>query len=324
MMRESIQRATAAAVVLCGMATAPAIAGEGAGSHYMPGTGGDFAMALIGPAGFYVRNDLMYFQGDIGPVTLGNRVYASASQDVWANTVKGIYLAEGGLFGGRFGAVISLPIVIDAAASGEAVSPIDVELSGSRSGLSDIAMTGFLNWSSGNSHFSAGMTIYAPTGSYDEDRIINLGRNYWSFDPLVTYTWLHPKRGHEFSVTTGVMFNTRNDATDYESGAEWHADFTLAQHFSPRFAVGLVGSLLEGLSDDDGPLLDQANAVLPALGLRPLGGFRASYFGAGPAVLYTAKLGDTDVNLIGKYLFDLSHENRFDSDYLMLSAAFKF
>jgi hypothetical protein len=323
-MKYAFLRATAAAVALYAMATAPAIAGEGASSHYMPGTGGDFAMALIGPAGFYVRNDLVYFQGDMGPVTLGNRVYTSASQDVWANTVKGIYLSDGGLFGGRFGAVVSLPIVIDATIAGEAVFPVAIERSGSRSGLSDIALTGFLNWASGNSHFSAGMTIYAPTGAYDEDRIINLGRNYWSFDPLVTYTWLHPKRGHEFSVTTGVMFNTENDATNYESGTEWHADFTLAQHFSPRFAVGVVGSLLEGLSDDDGPLLDRANTVLPVLGLKPLGGFRASYFGAGPAVLYTAKLGDTDVNLIGKYLFDVSHEHRFNSDYLMVSAAFKF
>lgn len=290
----------------------------------MPGASGDFAMALIGPPGWYLRNDLVYFEGDIGPVTLGDRIYSSASQDVWVNTVKGIHLSEGGLFGGRFGAVISVPIVIDASASGQVVVPVAATRSGSKSGFADIAVTGFLNWTSGNSHISAGMSIYAPTGMYDENNIINLGRNYWSFDPLVTYTWLDPKRGHEVSVTTGVMFNTRNDATDYQSGTEWHLDFMLAQHFSPRFALGLEGSVLQGLSDDDGPLLDKANVVLPALGLRPLGGFRAEYFGLGPAALYTVKLGDTDVNLIAKYLWDVDHRNRFNSDYLMLSAAFRF
>jgi hypothetical protein len=109
----------AASLVLGFAAARPATAGEGGGSHYMPGTTGDFAMALIGPKGFYLRNDLVYFAGKIGPVTLGDRVYGSASQDVWANTVKMIYLAEGGLLGGRLGAVVSLPIVIDATAAGE-------------------------------------------------------------------------------------------------------------------------------------------------------------------------------------------------------------
>jgi len=196
--------------------------------------------------------------------------------------------------------------------------------SGSRSGIGDIALTSFLNWASGNHHVSAGLTVYLPVGGYDEDRIINLGRNYWSFDPLVTYTWLDPKRGHEVSVTTGVMFNTDNDATDYSSGTEWHMDFLLSQHFSKAFALGLEGSLLQGITDDSGPLLDRANTVLPALGLEPLGGFRAKYFGLGPAALYSAKIGGKDVNFIGKYLFDVTHENRFNSDYLMVSAAFKF
>jgi hypothetical protein len=315
--------AVRAAVLVAALSGAPlAVAGEGGGSHYMPGTAGDFAMALIGPAGFYLRNDLIYFEGDIGPVTLGNRVYVDASQDVWVNTVKGIWLAEGGILGGRFGAVLSLPLVIDANAAGTLAIAAPQTREGSRSGIGDPALTGFLNWASGNHHVSAGLTVYFPAGGYDEDRIINLGRNYWSFDPMATWTWLDPKRGHEISVTTGVMMNTRNDATDYRSGTEWHLDFLVGQHFSKSFAAGLAGSLLRGVSDD-GALLDRANVVLPALGLQPLGGFQAEYFGVGPAVFYSAKFGKRNINFIGKYLVDVTHENRFDSNYLMLSAALK-
>jgi len=314
----------AVSLVLGLAAAPPALAGEGGGSHYMPGTMGDFAMALIGPKGFYLRNDLVYFEGAIGSVTLGDRIYSSASQDVWVNTVKGIYLAESGILGGRFGAVVSLPIVIDASAAGELVSPFQRDMSGSKSGISDMTLTSFLNWASGNSHMSAGLSIFVPVGAYDEDNIINLGRNYWSFDPIFTYTWLHPQRGHEVSVTTGFMFNTSNEATDYSSGTEWHLDFMLAQHFSKTFALGLEGSVLRGVSDDDGRLLDRANVVLPALGLEPLGGFRAQYFGVGPAVVVTQRIGSTDVSFIGKYLIDVEHKNRFDSDYLIVSAAFKF
>jgi hypothetical protein len=314
-----------AASILVGLAGAePAVAGEGGGSHYMPGTSGDFAMALIGPSGFYLRNDLIYFEGDIGPVTLGDRVYTSASQDVWVDTVKLIYLGEGGILGGRFGAVASIPIVLDATVAGELAVPVGAEASGNRAGLSDVTLTGFLNWSSGNNHVSAGLNIFIPIGAYSGDRIINLGRNYWSFDPTVTCTWLDPKRGHEISFTTGLMFNTKNDATDYTSGTEWHLDFMFSQHFSKQFALGIEGSLLQGVSDDDGPLLDRANVVLPALGLKPLGGFRAEYFGLGPAVVYTSTIGGTDFNFIAKYLMDVEHRNRFNSDYLIASVAFKF
>ena len=312
------------ASIILGLAAArPAFAGEGGGSHYMPGTQGDFAMALIGPNGFYMRNDIMYFHGDIGPVTLGNRICSSASQDVWVDMVKVIYLAEGGILGGRLGTVVTVPIVLNAKASGELRYPFQGQESGSRSGVSDASLTSFLNWSSGNSHVSTGVTIFVPVGAYDEGRIINLGRNYWSFDPVATYTWLDPKRGHEISATTGLLFNTTNDATDYSSGTEWHLDFMASQHFSKRLALGLEGSVLQGITDDSGPFLDQANTILPALGLKPLDGFRAQYFGLGPAVVVSRTLAGKDINIIAKYLFDATHENRFNSDYLMVSVAFK-
>ena len=89
-------------------------------------------MALIGPAGFYVRNDVLYFKGTIDGVTLGDRIYSSASQNVWVDMVKLIYLFEGGILGGRLGAVVSVPIVLDATASGELASPLHLEQSGSR------------------------------------------------------------------------------------------------------------------------------------------------------------------------------------------------
>ena len=120
------------------------------------------------------------------------------------------------------------------------------------------------------------------------------------------------------------MFNTKNFATDYASGTEWHMDFLLGQHFSKRAALGLDGSVLKGVSDDSGPLLDRANTVLPRLGLNGLGGFRAWYFGLGPAVIGTPHILGRDVNLIAKYLFDVEHRNRFNSSFLILSVVMGF
>jgi len=299
-------------------------AGEGGGSHYVPGTQGDFAMALIGPAGWYIRNDLAYIDGDINSVTLGNRIYTSANQTVWANTTKGIYLAESGLLGGRFGAILALPVVIYAKVSGILADPIPLKREGNRSGLADINLTTIMNWKHGNFNYSAGLGIYAPTGSYDADRMVNLGRNYWSFDPSFAFTWLNAKRGHEVSLSTGYMINTKNNDTNYESGDEFHFDFNIAQHFSGQFGLGLVGYYYKQVTGDDGPFLDYANQVLLSIGRDSRGSFRGEAFGVGPALKYSLKIGDQNINIIAKWLHDFIKQNRFTSETFICSVSLKF
>jgi hypothetical protein len=312
-----VRRAVLVTLALAALMPCAAAASEGGSSHYNPGTIGDFAMALIGPPGFYLRNDTFYFDGSIDKVTLGKVAVENVDQQAWVNITKGIYLAPWGILGSRFGAVVSLPIVFDAKLSGELVAP-PVEREGNRGGLGDMSFTGFLNWTRGQFHTNVGLNVYAPTGYYDEDSIINLGRNYWSFDPALTFTWLHPERGHEISFVTGVMFNTENHATDYQTGSELHLGFMLAQHFSPRFAVGLTGYYYDQLTDDDGPLVDQ----LDALGVGD--GFQGDGVGLGPAILFTPKLFGRDVNLIAKWIHDVDTTNRFEGDRIFLSVAFGF
>ena len=296
---------------------------EGGASHYQPGSQGDFAMALIGPRGFYLRSDLMLLRGRIHRVTLGDRVYTSAKQTALVDVLKGIYMGGRAFRGSRWGAALSLPVVFQARASGEAAVPVAGSREGTRSGLGDVSLTPFMNWKRGDHHLTTALNIYAPTGAYSKDRMINLGRNYWSFDPTVSYTWLDSKRGHEFSAIAGFMFNTENQATEYRSGNAFHFDFTVAQRFSERLAVGLVGYGYLQATDDSGPLLDRANTVLQGLGLKRLGGFRGEAFGIGPAISYTASLGSRDVTFILKGMTDLHKKNRFQSDTIMLSVALK-
>lgn len=317
--RATATRAAAGGLLLSVILAASAWAGEGGSSHYMPGTQGDFAMALIGKKGFYVRNDIMHIRGEIGTVTLGNHVLASAKQRVWVNTLKGIYLGDELALGARWGTVVSVPYALDAHLSGDVVDPIVASRSGSRGGLGDISVTPLLNWSRCDFHFGLGCNVFLPTGSYSADRTINLGRNYWSFDPTLSFTWLNPKRGHEVSFVTGVVFNTENSATDYQTGTEFHFDFNVAQHFSKRFAAGVLGYWYHQLTDDTGPLVDRANALFPGVG-----GFRGEAFGLGLGVTYTATIGCKDVTFILKAIEDLHVKNRFDNTTFMLSFALGF
>ena len=159
--------------------------------------------------------------------------------------------------------------------------------------------------------FSQG--IFAPTGSYATNRVFNPGRNYWGFDPTFAYTWLHETRGHEVSLTAGYLVNTRNHATNYRSGNEFHLDYLIAHHFSPRFAFGIPGYWYKQVSSDDHPLLDGQN----------LGGFRGESAGIGLALLYKPTIAGNDVSFILKWVHDIYAKRRFEGSEIMLSVAFR-
>jgi hypothetical protein len=127
------------------------------------------------------------------------------------------------------------------------------------------------------------------------------------------YTWLHPERGHEVSVTAGYLINSRNNATGYESGNEIHVDWLVGQHFSPRFGIAAVGYWYQQVTDDGG------NQPFPFKGR----GFRGSGVGLGAAVI-GQPFADRPITLIGKWVHDLDTSNRFNGDIFIASIAFAF
>lgn len=294
------------------------MAAEGGGSHYLQGTYGDFGMALSTPAGFYVRNDIISMKGEVGAVSRGHFVVDDIKQNVWVNALKLLYVHDEELWGGHLGAIVGLPYVLDVAVSGAVLSPFSYATDGSNSGLSDPYLYGFINWKLDEfSYFSTGLTFFSDFGSYDANKVINLGRNHWSIDPVVAYTYLNTQNGREFSVTAGIMFNEENEATDYKTGAELHIDFMLAQHFPNGMALGLTGYYYDQLSDDKGE-------VIPNIPLAS-NGFKSSGYGLGPAFLWSIKREEANpVTVIAKWIHDFDSVNRLDADVVVVSAALKF
>jgi hypothetical protein len=116
----------------------------------------------------------------------------------------------------------------------------------------------------GRPHLTFSPGISAPTGKYDADDLLNLGRNYWAFDLAGSYTWLHPTRGHEISLNAGFLFNNENPDTDYTTGTEFHLDWLIGQYFSESFGVGINGYYYQQITDDDGQIVGPINASIPA------------------------------------------------------------
>ncbi len=175
------------------------------------------------------------------------------------------------------------------------------------SGLGDIALIpAALFWSKDDLHLSLSHLIVAPTGDYDRDNLANRGLNYWSFDTNLALTYLNPETGRDFSINFGHIYNTENDATDYQSGQELHLDVAFNQFLSESVAVGIQGFYLKQITGDSG-----AGALL--------GSFKAEALGIGPALLWSTKIGRQDVTLIAKWLKEIHSDNRMEGDHAYLS-----
>jgi hypothetical protein len=178
--------------------------------------------------------------------------------------------------------------------------------------LSDIAFVPLqLNWSAGNFHFKMSESIIAPTGGYDVDQAVNLGRNYWSFDTAAAVTWLNPETGTEVSVAPGIMFNTPNTETDYRTGTEFHMDVVANQFLSETFAIGVRGYWYQQLSGDSG-----SGAVL--------GDFKSESLGIGAGFVWTPAFASGNLAIAGRAMTDVHAENRFDSTYAQVTLGWQF
>ncbi|MBK0398553.1 transporter [Limibaculum sp. M0105] len=313
-MRRLSRQAITAAIVIAGALTAEgARAAEGASSHYLPGTAGDFAIALSPAPGFQIA-DIAWFQsGSVGAAVLQGQVDLDLSADVFLNLAIGTYtwgLPVPGLTY-TVGAVVPFGYAsIDATLRGPLGNTF--RTSDDSFDLSDIAFVPFqLNWNTGNFHFKLAQAVIAPTGGYDVSRLANLGRNYWSFDSVGAVTWLDQEWGTEVSIAPGIMVNTRNDATDYKTGAEFHMDFTVNQFLSQTFAIGLKGYWYDQVTGDSGS------------GAR-LGSFKSESVGLGPGFLWSPAFAGGRLNIYGKWMHDIHAKNRLKSDYGTLGIAWKF
>lgn len=67
---------------------------------------------------------------------------------------------------------------------------------------------------------STSLTITAPTGQWQEGRLVFIGLNYWTFTPAVAYTHLWHEQGVDFSANL-VSISTPETPTPATSAGLW-------------------------------------------------------------------------------------------------------
>ncbi|MEP4461953.1 transporter [Roseibium sp.] len=320
----------AATAVLVAVSTQQASAVEGGLGAYLPGSRTSFAGIVPGP-GSYVGLDLVTSSGSVTGLSLGG-LPIRADTDLKLSFAKFsyTYVFDAALWGGTPAININIPFVIDANLTFTGITPplVGVPIDDTTSGVGDITITPMVGWHSGMLHYSAGFSIFAPTGSYSTASIdipnrtinaLNTGKNIWSFQPVFAVTHMNPDTGLEFSGAASLLFSTRNKATDYQNAPALNLEGAVMQHLPSGWAFGAVGYVYQQLDDDSG---SGAAATKAALGASSL---QARVFGAGPMITYSgATIFGQQASFQFKYLTEFGAKRRFESDTLWLNFAITF
>ena len=200
---------SAALVITLGLAGSRESAGaEGASSNYFPGGYGDYAVATAPNPGWIYANYNLLYSADVERTVLQGRVNAGMDTSAWVNMSALIYTLSEPVAGGRFAVGGFLPLGYADLETRLVGQTAAIAVSDSETALGDIALLpASLYWNKDNWHFNLYELIIAPTGQYDVDNNINLGRNYWSYDTVFALTNLYMETGREFSLVTGFMVN---------------------------------------------------------------------------------------------------------------------
>lgn len=224
-----------AGAMVLGMAL-QAAATEGGGGAYPNGAEG-FMTGALPPPGQYIVNYSTYYSAESFKGGDGHTAGMPMDFDlhVFADTVRFINVTDVDVLGGQWAQQIFVPIVW-----------MDVKYTtfsqtkDKNFGLGDIIVDPFVvGWHKPPFHWVVGLDTYVPTGKYDDESAANLGRNYWTFEPVAGVTYLN-EGGQEVSAKLMYDFNTENEQTEYISGQEFHTDFVAAQHCG-NWAAGLGG-----------------------------------------------------------------------------------
>ena len=258
--------------------------------------------------GSYLTQYLQYWTSDDFKDSRGDSLLppvAGEELDAWISLTQFIYQSNTEvLFGGKWGLDIILPYVsLDV--DYDIVAPFPED---NGSGFGDLLVGPYLQWGPVMGpegpifmHRIEFQLIF-PTGKYDNNKELNPGSNFFSFNPYWSGTFFFTPR---LTASTRIhyLWNDENDSPNRsfggagytQAGHAVHANFAMAYEVLPkRLRLGVNGYYLKQLSETE-------------VDGHKLSGSKEQVFAIGPGLLYHFS---PDAHFFFNAFFESSAENR--------------
>jgi len=319
-MKTNLKQNLLAAVIIGVMALASTAvrAEEGGAGHYAPGSFASFIDVLPDKPSIGTFNYFTYYNGDASashPIPIAGQIAANVSATAYADTIGGFWVTPLKIFGGNYAPGVAVPFVWNEVSATVQIGNQSRSRTDNADGLGDIEFWPVaISWSaiSNDLHIDFFGGIYAPSGSYDKNRLANQGLNYWTFEPGLMVSYFGQNNGFEASTYIGYDINTENNTTGYQSGDVFHIDGTLAQHFplGKGFAgVGASAFYLQQTTGDTGGRL---------------GSFEQETAGVGPVVSYLMQFSKWSFAANITWLPQMSTEKTLNGNYIWAKIGVQF
>ena len=265
--------------------------------------------------GFAFATGETYYEGSIGTsrtVPIAGLLVANVDMKASFTPIALFYIWPTPTKEWNFASAVSFPLAwleVEANLSG----PLPVRKTESTFGLFDLAFTPIVAsyHFSQTDHLAFSFTFWAPTGSFEKGRLVNLSQNTWTFIPGVAYTKILPEDNIELTGIWQMEFDTEDHATHYQNGILSDLEVLAIKRFKNGLGIGFVESWIQQVNDDGGA---------PAA----LNGFAGRAFGIGPIVTYSTKLGKSHLDFSARWIHDFGVSNRVAGDGFNFSASLKF
>ena len=190
----------------------PALAVEGglgrpiSGMQILPYAG------LVPPdPGFAVSVGETYYEGSIGggrSVPIAGLLVANVDMKASFTPIALFYIWPTPTKEWNFASAVSFPLAWLEVTANLSLGPLSIRKTESTFGLFDLVFTPIVasHHFSQTDHLAFSFTFWAPTGSFEKGRLVNLSQNTWTFIPGVAYTKILPEANIE--VTASGRWNS--------------------------------------------------------------------------------------------------------------------
>ena len=275
-----------------------------------------FAGVIPPEPGLAVATGDTYYEGSIGAgrtVPIAGLLVANVDMKASFTPIALFYIWPTPNKEWNFASAMSFPLAWLEVEANLSLGPFSVRKKESTFGLFDLVFTPIIasHHFSQTDHLAFSFTFWAPTGSFEKGRLVNLSQNTWTFIPGVAYTKILPEANIELTGIWQMEFDTEDPATRYQNGILSDLEVLAIKRFKNGLGIGFVEGWIQQVNDDEGA---------PAA----LNGFLGRAFGIGPIVTYSTKLGKSHLDFSARWIHDFDVSNRVEGNGFNFSASLKF